>query len=245
MKTTLLMCALMLVVAGCGNMASLGNGASRQGSLSAGTGGCHRGGCSGQLCTDTPGAASTCEWNDSYACFQAAACGRQADGTCGFTPSSELTACLGSGTIAIDAGTVAVDAGTGPGPCFRGGCSNQLCTDVPDAPSTCEWHDSYACFQAATCARQPSGQCGFTPSPALTQCLGGGVDAGPAPCYRGGCSNQLCTDTPDVASTCEWHADYACFQAAACARQASGQCGFTQTPALTACLLMARPDGGP
>ncbi len=244
MKTTLLMCALMLVVAGCGNTASLGNGASRQAGLSAGTGGCHRGGCSGQLCTDTPGAASTCEWNDDFACFQAAACGRQSDGTCGFTPSPALTACLGGGTAPIDAGTIAVDAG--PAPCYRGGCSNQLCTDAPNAPSTCEWDDTYACFQAATCARQPSGQCGFTPSPVLTACLsGGGVDAGAAPCYRGGCSNQLCTDDPNAGSTCEWRAEYACYPSATCERQANGQCGFAQTPALTACLLMSRADAGP
>lgn len=66
---------------------------------------------------------------------------------------------------------------------------------------------------------------------------GGGVI--PAPqgrCYVTGCSSQLCTDDPDVASTCEYRAEYACYRSARCERQASGDCGWTQTPALTACL---------
>ena len=59
----------------------------------------------------------------------------------------------------------------------------------------------------------------------------------PAPndCKKTGCSGNICSDQ-DVASTCEWQASYACYQTATCERQASGQCGFTQTPALTQCL---------
>ncbi len=55
--------------------------------------------------------------------------------------------------------------------CFKGGCSGQLCTDSPDMASTCEWREEYACYQSAVCVRQPSGKCGWTPTPALTQCL--------------------------------------------------------------------------
>jgi hypothetical protein len=60
--------------------------------------------------------------------------------------------------------------------------------------------------------------------------------ASAAPCYVGGCSAQLCTDKPDAISTCEYSPSYGCYKAATCERQASGQCGWTQTPALTACL---------
>jgi hypothetical protein len=59
------------------------------------------------------------------------------------------------------------------GGCMIGGCSSQLCIDARDGGgmSTCEWRESYACYQTATCERQASGQCGWTETPALTQCL--------------------------------------------------------------------------
>jgi hypothetical protein len=56
---------------------------------------CYVGGCSGQLCSDREGAISTCEWRDEYACYQGATCERQDDGTCGWTQTDELAACLG------------------------------------------------------------------------------------------------------------------------------------------------------
>jgi hypothetical protein len=59
-------------------------------------------------------------------------------------------------------------------------------------------------------------------------------------CYVGGCSMQLCTDTPDMASTCEYREAYACYKGATCERQASGACGWTETAALRACLLNAQ-----
>lgn len=57
-----------------------------------------------------------------------------------------------------------------------------------------------------------------------------------AVCRHAGCSQQLCSDAPSVITTCEWKAEYACYQAATCARQADGACGFTQTPELASCL---------
>jgi hypothetical protein len=79
-----------------------------------------------------------------------------------------------------------------PKPCVRTGCSGHICAET-DVVSTCEFRPEYACYKQATCERQPDGACGFTPSPALTACLGGGADAGrpradagrdagPAPC---------------------------------------------------------------
>jgi hypothetical protein len=55
------------------------------------------------------------------------------------------------------------------------------------------------------------------------------------PCQKTGCSRQICSDHT-VMSTCEWREEYACYQKATCERQADGNCGFTKTPELTACL---------
>jgi hypothetical protein len=59
-------------------------------------------------------------------------------------------------------------------------------------------------------------------------------------CYVGGCSAQLCTDTPDVASTCEYKEEYACYKTAVCELQSSGECGWTHTSELHACLLSSQ-----
>jgi hypothetical protein len=55
------------------------------------------------------------------------------------------------------------------------------------------------------------------------------------PCIKTGCSSQVCSDHT-VMTTCEWRAEYACYQKASCARQADGNCGFTPTRELSACL---------
>jgi hypothetical protein len=58
-----------------------------------------------------------------------------------------------------------------------------------------------------------------------------------AHCYKGGCSGQMCgAKLGGMVSTCIWRPEYACYRAAACEPQASGDCGWTQTPQLTACL---------
>ncbi|HMO78084.1 MAG TPA: hypothetical protein PKD95_02715 [Candidatus Paceibacterota bacterium] len=62
-------------------------------------------------------------------------------------------------------------------------------------------------------------------------------------CYIGGCSGQLCGDASikDVATTCEWREEYACYgpPVSACERQVTGQCGWTQTEELKQCLVDA------
>ena len=59
---------------------------------------------------------------------------------------------------------------------------------------------------------------------------------GAKPCYVGGCSGQVCSDQEGVTTTCEYRPEYACYTTAACERQVTGQCGWTQTSALTECL---------
>ncbi|MGB5695793.1 MAG: hypothetical protein WBM46_09085 [Polyangiales bacterium] len=56
--------------------------------------------------------------------------------------------------------------------CVRAGCSGQLCVEEGmDIASTCEWRPVYECYQQATCERQQNGQCGFTPTYELVECL--------------------------------------------------------------------------
>lgn len=66
-------------------------------------------------------------------------------------------------------------------------------------------------------------------------------------CKRGGCSGQLCLDSriQDMVTTCEFKPEYACYQAAECKVQADGNCGFTPSDTLTACLNNAKVSPTP
>jgi len=57
---------------------------------------CKLSGCGGFLCIgkDDADQATTCEWKDPYACYFSARCEKQANGLCGWTMTSELSACL-------------------------------------------------------------------------------------------------------------------------------------------------------
>jgi hypothetical protein len=55
------------------------------------------------------------------------------------------------------------------------------------------------------------------------------------PCIKTGCGGQVCSDE-EVFTTCEWRPEHECYRRARCERQANGECGFTQTRELTACL---------
>lgn len=57
------------------------------------------------------------------------------------------------------------------GPCIKTGCSGQVCADH-DVITKCDFRPEYACYRQATCELQADGTCGFTQTPALTQCLG-------------------------------------------------------------------------
>jgi uncharacterized protein DUF6748 len=59
------------------------------------------------------------------------------------------------------------------------------------------------------------------------------------PCMKTGCSGQVCSDK-EVITTCEYKTEYDCYKKATCERQANGECGFTPTPELTACLRRTR-----
>jgi hypothetical protein len=59
------------------------------------------------------------------------------------------------------------------GGCVIGGCSSQLCVEAGDETmSTCEYTSAYGCYKKySTCERQNNGKCGWTPTPALQQCI--------------------------------------------------------------------------
>ncbi len=61
-------------------------------------------------------------------------------------------------------------------------------------------------------------------------------------CYVGGCSNEVCSDQPDVASNCIYKPEFACYKEASCERQTSGECGWTKNPSFLMCLKTAEGD---
>ena len=54
--------------------------------------------------------------------------------------------------------------------CVVTGCSGQVCASE-EVATTCEFRDSYACYRDAVCEAQASGECGWTQTPELAQCL--------------------------------------------------------------------------
>lgn len=54
-------------------------------------------------------------------------------------------------------------------------------------------------------------------------------------CIVTGCSGQICADK-EMPSICDFRPQYACYQKATCERQITGECGWTETEELNACL---------
>ncbi|MGK4006264.1 hypothetical protein WMF31_26835 [Sorangium sp. So ce1036] len=140
------------------------------------------------------------------------------------------------------AGVVSAAAGRiKPRPCMVTGCSGQICASEP-VYTTCEWREEYACYgEHGICERDASGRCGWRETPELEACLGGGeAPGGPSDgCVVTGCSGQICA-SDHVITTCEWREEYACYgKLGVCERDASGACGWRDTPELDACLESA------
>jgi hypothetical protein len=101
---------------------------------------------------------------------------------------------------------------------INGGSVPVCIADAPAPVATCA---ATLCAVNTTCVDKPTG----------AECV---PNAQPA-CEKQGCSGQICADH-SVITTCEFRPEYACYQAATCARQANGQCGWTPSAALTSCL---------
>jgi len=78
--------------------------------------------------------------------------------------------------------------------CFAAGCSGELCSEDPNLASPCIFREEFACYQNATCERQADGQCGWTSTPDLDACLGGG---GGALRWYTTCGDPVCSNDPD------------------------------------------------
>ncbi len=174
-----------------------------------------------------------------------------------FTPKQYLASIIVTflaGCGVANPAPVGEDGGVAQPSCVVGGCSGQLCVSSSVEPpiTTCEWREEYACYESADCTVQDNGSCGWTPTADLEECLAG-ASTEPAPtvdpeepapkgeCVVGGCSSQLCLpEGSDLASTCEWREEYACYQDATCEIQAGGDCGWTKTPELAECIADAK-----
>ena len=56
-------------------------------------------------------------------------------------------------------------------------------------------------------------------------------------CELAGCSQELCVNAGERQATpCIWRPVYACYRQAVCEKQADGNCGWTQTDDLRACV---------
>ncbi|MBA3396084.1 MAG: hypothetical protein H0T89_25870 [Deltaproteobacteria bacterium] len=86
---------------------------------------------------------------------------------------------------------------------------------------------------------------GKSTAPATTGGETGPGSAEPAPggaCATSGCSSTVCTEPGnEMVTTCEFKAEYACYQKATCARQSDGKCGWTESAELQACLANPPP----
>ncbi len=104
--------------------------------------------------------------------------------------------------------------------------------EVPDLTPPPSTSTSSPIITSPTPSPRPTAPAPTRPTPSKGACL-------PA-----GCSSQLCVDADkaaDTVSTCEFRDTYVCYRTARCERQTTGECGWTQTPALKACLQNPPP----
>lgn len=113
-------------------------------------------------------------------------------------------------------------------------------TPTAPKPPTGERCGFATCAAGEVCCNESCGIC-TAPGGACTQaeCLQQPPPPEQPACVKTGCSGEICSDQ-QIATTCEWSPAFACYANAACERQADGQCGFTQTPALTKCIADAK-----
>lgn len=81
---------------------------------------------------------------------------------------------LGSGAL-LTLAALSQQAGCDDEGCVTAGCSGVSCVDESerDMATTCEYAAEYDCYKSTRppCERQSDGQCGYTTTSALQQCL--------------------------------------------------------------------------
>jgi hypothetical protein len=62
------------------------------------------------------------------------------------------------------------------GSCHVGGCSGEVCSSEENVTSICTFRPEFKCYQSdeAVCEPQRDGECGWTQSRQLTECLTSG-----------------------------------------------------------------------
>ncbi len=90
-------------------------------------------------------------------------------------------------------------------------------------------------FYYPPCA-QPDPDSGFAPQP----CEPIGV-CEEAKCRVQGCSGTICSDAPDIVTTCEWTDYYECYRYAICDYNADGVCGWQKTDDYVSCMQRYNP----
>lgn len=158
------------------------------------TGGCVITGCSSQICAEME-MASTCEWQESYACYQLyGVCEKDANDSCGWAQNQDLLNCL-----------ALVDQCPSPSDSCMNPTNHQECLDIA---KTCDGQLAIleSCpLQFACEPRQP----------VTEACVKNAGDActTDADCTSGGCGGEVCYNPAisDGISTCECGpAPYSC-----------------------------------
>ena len=82
-----------------------------------------------------------------------------------FPPSHSMDAAAASTTATVQSKR------EGDG-CKIGGCNGELCSETDETLETiCLWQASHACYKLTMCEKQADGQCGWTQTPELLECL--------------------------------------------------------------------------
>jgi hypothetical protein len=78
--------------------------------------------------------------------------------------------------------------------------------------------------------------CGVPPGWIITEKCPVSIEK-PKQCFVGGCSSEVCSDNPNITTSCESRPEFACYKKyGKCELQSNNQCGWTMTEELRQCL---------
>jgi eight-cysteine-cluster-containing protein len=187
---------------------------------------CYVGGCSSEICSDTPNVASACVYHEYYQCYEQASCGRLPSGKCGWTGDDDFIQCL----YANHACPLYSQELPPPWYCEGGELVDQdpLDNGCP-LPKACERKEG------ATCGGEHDFICdeGY-------ECIDGicHYEEPIEGCYIAGPYGEICSNTYffDVVTDGIEHDYYQCYELATCSTLASGNCGWIGDDDFVQCL---------